>query len=139
MRLDRLQTEREEGLNLTPLIDVVFLLLVFFLAATTFSSEEVEMELNLPEATTGESAQESRLLTINVREDGSISVDGRVVSMEGLAQKLRAAAARDRKQRVLIRGDTRAQLGVAVQAFDACRAASLRSVSIAALPVAGGR
>ena len=49
MRLDR-SGERDVGINLTPLIDVVFLLLIFFLTATTFSSEEVEMDLELPEA-----------------------------------------------------------------------------------------
>jgi biopolymer transport protein ExbD len=137
MRLDRFESEAEETLNLTPLIDVVFLLLVFFLAATTFSREEVEMDLNLPEAKTGEAAEQPKLLTINVGEDGTISVDGRTVTMEGLVQKLAAARARDQKQEVLIRGDTRVQLGIVVKAFDACRAASLRRVSIAAMPTGG--
>ena len=63
-----------------------------------------------------------------------MSVDGRPVTIEALRQKLRAAATSDRGQEVLIRGDTRVQFGVVAQAFDACLAASLHRVSIAAQP-----
>jgi biopolymer transport protein ExbD len=133
MRLD-LDDPHEDAPNLTPLIDVVFLLLVFFLVATTFAKEEVEMDLELPKARHGTADRDAHLLVVHVAEDGRLSVDGREVSLEALEQKLRAAAARDRDQEVMIRGDTRVQLGRVVEAFDACRAASLTKVSIAARP-----
>jgi biopolymer transport protein ExbD len=138
MRLE-LDDPREDAPNLTALIDVVFLLLVFFLVATTFASDEVEMDLELPEARHGEADRDSRLLVVHIDEDGGLHVDGRAVSLDALEQKLRAAAARDRGQEVLIRGDTRAQLGRVVQAFDACRAAALTRVAIAATPGAEAR
>ena len=134
MRLDR-DTVPERGLDLTPLIDVVFLLLVFFLAATTFADDEVQMELELPQAQNGnEDRQPDRPLVIAVAQDGTLQVDGRQVSIEGLRQKLRAAAARDKDTEVVIRGDTRVHFGAVAQAFDACLGASLTKVAIAADP-----
>lgn len=131
MRLDR-EDPVDEALNLTPLIDMVFLLLVFFLAATTFSREEVEMDLDLPQSTTGKAAAESHLLVVNVLRDGRVRVDGRELNVEALRQRLRAAAERNKDQAVLVRGDTTAQFGVVAQALDACLAAKLTRVSIAA-------
>ncbi len=63
MRLD-LEDPVEETLNLTPLIDVVFLLLVFFLVSTTFADEQVEMDLELPEAQSGEAGRDDHLVVI---------------------------------------------------------------------------
>jgi len=124
--------------NLLPLIDVVFLLLVFFLASTTFSKEEVEMDLELPKATSGVAGGEDHLLVIAVARDGRFTVDGRLVTLEALRQKLAAAAVRNPEQEILIRGDWRVEFGQVAQAFDACLAASLSKVSIAADPVQTG-
>lgn len=125
----------EVVLNLVPLIDVMFLLLIFFLVATTFTKDEVEMNLVLPEARSGAPAEAGHLLVINVAESGTITVDGReVASMEALRQKLRAAASRNRDQEVLIRGDARVQFGVIARALDACLEASLKRVAIRARP-----
>lgn len=139
MRLDpEPRGSAEQGLELTPLIDVVFLLLVFFLAATTFAKDEVDMNLQLPESTSGEASKErTRPIVIQVASDGALAVDGRTVTVEALHQKLRAAAGRDKDREVLIRGDTRVQFGAVAQAFDACLSASLRRVSIAAQPATG--
>ena len=136
MRLDR-DIEDEGGINLTPLIDVVFLLLIFFLAATTFSRDEVEMDLKLPQAKSGTEAKPGHLLVINISADGTITVDGRSVTIEALRQKLLAAAARNRNQEVLIRTDTRSQFGLFAKAFDACRLAKLQRIDIAAAPAEG--
>lgn len=139
MRLDRGESEhdQEAALNLTPMIDVVFLLLVFFLAATTFAREEVEMDLDLPESSAGAKGGGEHLLVVHVLRDGTLKVDGRPVTIEALRQRLRSAAAHDNDQAVLIRGDTRVQFGLVAQAFDACLAAKLRRVSVAADPVSG--
>ena len=137
MRLDA-GTPDEGEINLTPLIDMVFLLLVFFLASTTFAKEETEMDLTLPEASTGVSDRDGHLLVINVRRDGTLTVDGRQVTMQGLRQRLKAAARRDRNQEVLIRGDSEVQYGLVHQAVDACRAASLKRLAFAARPIVEG-
>ncbi|MEZ5965067.1 MAG: biopolymer transporter ExbD [Planctomycetota bacterium] len=133
MRLER-EEAQEQDLNLTPLIDMVFLLLVFFLAATTFARTEVEMDLDLPRSQAAKSDRETHLLVVNVRRDGSIRVDGREVTPDGLRQRLRAAAERNKDQSVLIRGDTSVQFGAVAMALDACLGAKLSKVSVAAEP-----
>ena len=134
MRLDDDDDDRSDGLNLTPLVDVVFLLLVFFLAATTLAKQEVELDLRLPQARSGEAAGGSRALVVNVFADGRLVVDGREVTLEALRQKLLAAWQGDRDQEVLVRGDQGAQFGVGLQVLDACRLARITKVDFPALP-----
>ena len=70
------QSEVETDINLTPLIDVVFLLLIFFMVTTTFS-KEAQIKLQLPEATSAEKANpEERFLTIQITEFGEYAVKG---------------------------------------------------------------
>lgn len=126
--------DREGGINLMPLVDVVFLLLIFFLAATTFVREEVELDLRLPEARSGEPGTPNRQLVINVAEDGTVTMDGRPVTLEALRQKLAAAVARNKEQAVLVRGDEAARFGVGLQVLDTCRLAKVKKVDFAALP-----
>ena len=138
MRLDLEEGDEEVVMNLTPMLDMVFNLLLFFLAATTFAKEEVELDLRLPEARSGQQASGPALqLIINVFANGRLSVEGREVTLEALRQKLEAAAARNREQAVLIRGDRQAQFGVGLQVLDACRLAKIKKVDFAALPAQG--
>lgn len=134
MRVDLDQEDRDLVIDLTPMIDVVFLLLIFFLAATTFASEEVELDLRLPEAKSGQPATAGGQIVVNVFADGRLSVEGREVTLEALRQKLAAAIARDKQQAVVVRGDRQAQFGVGLQVLDACRLAKVAKVDFAALP-----
>ncbi len=134
MRLDDEDGDGNEAMNLTPLVDVVFLLLVFFLAATTLAREEVELDLRLPEAKSGQQSAAGRALVVNLLADGRLMVDGREVTLEALRQKLAAAWQRDRDQTVLVRGDQTAQFGIGLQVLDACRLAHITKVDFAALP-----
>ncbi|MCU0866492.1 MAG: biopolymer transporter ExbD [Planctomycetes bacterium] len=126
--------DQDGGLNLTPMIDVVFLLLIFFLAATTFARQEVELDLRLPSAKSGTQGKGEEQLIINVFADGRLSVGGREVPLEALRQKLQAAVARSAEQSVLVRGDQDARFGVGMQVLDACRLAKVKKVDFAALP-----
>lgn len=132
MRLERRGAETSE-VPLTPLIDIMFLLLVFFLAAASIAQDEKEMNLELPAAKSATKGEASHLLVVNVLKDGAFSVDGRPTTLEGLEQKLRAAAAKRKDQEVLVRGDVAANFGAVAKALDAVRGASLTKVAIAAL------
>jgi biopolymer transport protein ExbD len=134
MRLDDDDGDADGGINLTPMVDVVFLLLIFFLAATTFASEEVALDLRLPSAKSGQPGKNDKPLVVNVMADGRLVVDGRDVSFEALRQKLQAAGQRNAEQAVVVRGDREAQFGVGVQVLDACRIAKIKKVDFAALP-----
>jgi biopolymer transport protein ExbD len=134
MRLER-EVEDEGGINLTPMVDVVFLLLIFFLAATTFRSDEVALDMRLPSAKSGDAGKGDKPLVVNLLADGKLHVDGREVTLEALRQKLAAAGQRNAEQAVLVRGDQQAQFGIGVQVLDACRLAKIKKVDFAALPV----
>lgn len=134
MRLDLDDGDEEPAVNLTPMLDMVFNLLLFFLAATTFAKEEVELDLRLPQAASGQAGGEPKQLVVNVTSDGALHVEGRQVTLEALRQKLAAAYQRDAKQEVLVRGDHAAQFGLGIQVLDACRLAKIAKVDFAAVP-----
>ncbi len=127
--------DEEFAINLTPMVDMVFLLLIFFLAATTFASDESRLDLRLPQAKSGQQGKGDKPLVVNVLADGRLSVDGRDVTLQALQQKLHAAGERNAEQAVLVRGDQAAQYGLGVQVLDACRLAKIKKVDFAALPV----
>jgi biopolymer transport protein ExbD len=134
MRLDDDDIDAGEVINLTPMIDVVFLLLIFFLAATTFASEEVELDLRLPQAKSGKAGSGEQQLVVNVFADGKLTVDGREVTLAALQQKLQAAVQRNAEQAVLVRGDQESRFGTGLAVLDVCRLAKVKKVDFAALP-----
>jgi biopolymer transport protein ExbD len=118
-------------LELTPLIDVVFLLLIFFMLATTFMDPEREIDLDLPEATSSLAVETSNDdLIINVMRDGRLKLGESAVDRDGLLAELRRAARRDPGTPVTIRGDRRVAHEVIVGVMDACGQAGLRNLSV---------
>lgn len=125
--------------NITPLIDVVFLLLIFFMVATSFLDPEKEMNLELPPALSGVAQDEAPdEVIINVMEDGKIVLSGREVDTGGLQTALERAARRNPETPVTIRGDGRVTHERIVAVMDACGIAGLRNLAVGTLDSAGG-
>ena len=84
------------GFNMTPMIDVVFLLIIFFLVASHFSRQENFVDVDLPQASTGENAQddETQRLTLSIPKTGSIFVGSRELPDADVEALLRAEKAR---------------------------------------------
>lgn len=82
----------EVGFNMTPMIDVVFLLIIFFLVSSHLAKQEAQLELPLPTAESGQTPVLSSAprVTINVLADGSISLAGKPTSLDQLSQRLAA-------------------------------------------------
>ena len=119
--------------NLTPLIDVVFLLLVFFMLTSHFVREDT-VAVDLPSAASGAPDEQHRQVELTVARDGSILLHRQVVDASALEGVLRTELA-DREDKVVrIRGDRNAALGVAVQVLDAARNAGAEAVDILTLP-----
>lgn len=133
MKLRRREDD-EPVLNLTPMIDVVFQLLVFFMVATTFLDPERAIEIALPEASAGEPiTDEIKELVINVFADGRMVVGGQDVDDAQLLQTLKAAALSDPDTPVTIRGDGQARHERIVQVMDACQRAGLTQFNVGTL------
>ncbi|MCH8241628.1 MAG: biopolymer transporter ExbD [Planctomycetes bacterium] len=107
---------------MTPMIDIVFLLLIFFLVATTFREEEREMQVALPFASS--SAPISTMLKefiVNVIEDGTIIVGGRRIDDAELRTMVRDAVAVNPEQKVTVRGDRGTAYANIIQVLDVCK------------------
>ncbi len=121
-----------EKLNLTPMIDVVFLLLIFFTIATRFESDEREMSVVLPEASEAKPRIEKpRELWINVDQDGRFILSGEPMTSKNLLTRLRQAAANNPgRQTVIIRGDERADWKFVAEVMNLCNAANIRDYRV---------
>jgi biopolymer transport protein ExbD len=128
------ESEGEEPfINLTPMIDVVFTLLVFFMLATTFAERERLLDLQLPHTSSAAAANKPQELVINVSREGGVWIDGRSMQGEQLAKVLSDTAQRDRRTMVTVRGDRRGYYNEIVHVLDACMHAGLENVSLGAL------
>ncbi len=126
--------QEEPTLNLTPMIDVVFQLLIFFMVATTFLDPEKEIEIELPEAESGAAPDvELEQIVINVFSDGRVVLSGEEIARDELLAALRAAARNDPDTAVTIRGDRQTHHESIVQVMDACGQAGLVNLSVGTL------
>ena len=125
------ETEQEEPLNMTPLIDMVFLLLIFFLVATTFRQEERELGVQLPNLSSNAplSAVPTQLV-INIHEDGRLIVSGSTYGDTELEELLTQVATRDPSREVLIRADERSMHRYFANVASICRRAGVDEVKI---------
>ena len=109
MRLPSRSRGGEVGFNMTPMIDVVFLLIIFFLVSSHLAKQEAQMALPLPIAESGEKPiDESRRLTLNVTADGTLLLAGRRIDRDELKQRLQQARSEHGSDvEIRIRGDRR--------------------------------
>ena len=121
MSRDRWNTDEPFEIPLTALIDIIFNLLIFFLVATTFYSEERDLKVRLPDGTQGDLiVREQKRVVVNVRQEGVIVIGNRLLSLEELGQEL-ARLARDRQTKVEIRGDANARHGTIMAVMNLCK------------------
>jgi biopolymer transport protein ExbD len=111
------------SLSVTPLIDVVFLLLIFFLVSTRFAEEEREIEIDLPAASQAlPLTAEPRELFINIDRQGQYFIDGQVRHVEVVEDLLKqAVASNPLTQTVVIRADKQAPWEPVLTALDLCK------------------
>jgi biopolymer transport protein ExbD len=121
------QSRRRVSLDISPLLDVVFLLLIFFLVTTTFMPD-ASMDLELPESTTA-TQSEIAATVVTVGEDGGVQIDGDSVSMQELERTV-AALLPEERGKITVRADARVDYGVIVRIIDALRNAGVDALSL---------
>jgi biopolymer transport protein ExbD len=127
----KIHHEPEPSLNLTPMIDIVFLLIIFFMVGTKFTEVERQVKLELP------SVKEFGALTaapqkriVNVYEDNTIMMDGQEYALDELVTALRKAHDEYHEMSVLIRGDGNARHKHVTHVLAACRDAGFERLGI---------
>lgn len=118
-------------LNLTSMIDVLFLLIIFFMVGTKFVESEREIELKVPQVKPGvtlTAAPEKKV--INIYRDGQITLDRRTVSLAELSERLTAARSQYRALGVMVRGDAAASFQSVADVLAACKQSGIADLSI---------
>lgn len=120
---------------IAPLIDVVFLLLIFYAVTTQFVTDQ-RLKLQLPEAKTAEEVgqgAETKPPVITVAQDGSVWIDSKQVSDARLEQAVKEAVDRAPDHTVIIKGDRTADYGVVVKVLDVARSSGAKTIQMSAV------
>jgi biopolymer transport protein ExbD len=117
-------------INMGPLIDLVFLLLIFFLVTTTFV-KETGLEVHRPSAKTAERKEKSTIL-IGISKEGTIYMENRIIDIRSVRANVEKLLAENPESGVIVVADKKSQTGVSVNVIDQCRLAGAKGVSIAA-------
>lgn len=134
MKFGRRPLEEPQGIQMAPLIDIVFLTLVFFMTTAIYATLESEIDIQLPTASSAVHDLRTRgEIYINLRADGRIILNNRELTLPELQQVLNRVSEHFPGGSVIIRGDRAAALGHAVAILNCCKHADIQNVSFAAL------
>jgi biopolymer transport protein ExbD len=130
----RRPTQSQASIDIAPLVDVVFLLVIFFAVSTTFL-ETSGLKLELPSSSATAERQPSEL-TVLLAADGTLSFDGEIVELAQLGGLLRPALDETERKLVVLRADREARHGEVVAVMDAIRDAGADSMTVDTRPTA---
>ena len=111
-----------------PLIDIVFLLLVFFIYAMLSMTLHRGLKVVLPRVTSAQ-VDKNRYVSITIAEDNSIFLDKERIGFEELLDRVKQRLKCDEKQPVFVNGDRKADLGIAIEILDLLRSGGIKEVS----------
>jgi biopolymer transport protein ExbD len=134
MRLAPIRGLRKPEVQMAPLIDIIFLLLLFYAVTTQFVSDE-RLKLKLPEAKTAENAgvsREEKPPEVKVAVDGSIWIDDTIVPEAELENRIRQLVQRAPDEGIILKGDQGADYGVVVHVLDVARSVGAKGIQMSA-------
>jgi len=130
MRRERRRDQEESEVNLTPMLDVVFIMLIFFIVTASFV-KEAGIDVSRPPAATAERKERGNIL-VAITANDQIWVDRRQVDPRALRANIERLHAENPQGSVVIQADIKSTNGLLVQVMDAARLAGVSNVSLAA-------
>ncbi len=130
MNMSQFEDEEDDAVNLTPMLDVVFIMLIFFIVTASFVKES-GIEVNRPNAVTAERKEKGNIL-VAISADNQIWIDRRMVDPRALRANIERMHAENPHGSVVILADEESKNKLLVQVMDAARIAGVKNVSIAA-------
>ncbi len=123
---------RKKGieLNIAPLIDMVFILLIFFLVTTSFV-KETGIDINRPTAATAVSSKKANIL-IGINENDRIFMDRREIDIRAVRANVERALAENPEGAVIVVADRESRTGITIKVMDECKLAGAKNVSLGA-------
>ena len=122
------------GINVTPLVDVVLVLLIILMVTAQYVADKDSIPMELPKATSGESAQVPSTLSVSIDKDGRFYLDAQEVTLDEMRERVRAAYAKDHETRAVIAADGRVSHAMVVQAIDLLRQEKVTKFAINVRP-----
>lgn len=136
MARKRLRSEDDAGIDLTPMLDVVFIMLIFFIVTTSFV-KEAGIDVNRPSAKTAEQKERGNIM-IAIRSNGEVWIDKRAVDLRAVRANVERLRAENPEGSVVIIADKGSETGILVQVMDQVRLGGVDGISIAATDGDGG-
>ncbi len=130
MRRKHVQAEEESEINLTPMLDVVFIMLIFFIVTASFVKES-GIDVNRQYASQAEEKKSANIF-IAIAENGQVWIDKRPVDVRAVRANIERLHAENPQGAVVIQADRASKNGILVQVLDAAKAADVENVSLAA-------
>jgi biopolymer transport protein ExbD len=130
MRRKIVQESDEASIDVTPMLDVVFIMLIFFIVTASFV-KEAGIDVNRPDAATAERKERGNIL-VAITENGQIWINKRQVDPRAVRANIERMHAENPQGAVVIQADENSKNGLLVQVMDAARLAGVYEVSIAA-------
>lgn len=128
-RRDRQNLEQESEINLTPMLDIVFIMLIFFIVTTSFVKES-GIDVNRPAAQTAERKERGNII-ISIKANGEVWIDKRAVDVRAVRANVARLHAENPLGSVIIAGDRNASIHSLVEVMDQVRLAGVSNASIA--------
>ncbi|HEX9871794.1 MAG TPA: biopolymer transporter ExbD [Candidatus Tectomicrobia bacterium] len=123
------KNEEDYNINLPSMTDIIFLLLIFFMVATVLKDSTRRLDVQLPEARSGQ-APEAHRLTIEMAAEGAMSLNGEVVTQEQLEQQLRSTSVEEQRS-VVIKADKRLAYGKVIEVMGLCQGVGITDIAVA--------
>jgi len=124
------QVEEESEINITPMLDVVFIMLIFFIVTATFVKES-GIDVNRPDAATATKQEKANIL-IAIAANNTIWIDRRMIDIRAVRPNIERLHAENPQGSVVIQADKESKTDTLIQVMDASRQAGVYNVSIAA-------
>ena len=125
----RLQPDEETAIDMTPMLDIVFIMLIFFIVTTSFV-KEAGVDINRPAASTGKKT-DSKSLVVAITKDGAIYIDGNQVDVQTIRPLVEGLRAQDPESAVTVQADDASRTGALIAVMDQIRAAGVTNISVA--------
>lgn len=132
MRRRKGRGEEDAEINITPMLDVVFILLIFFIVTTSFVKES-GVDLSRPSNEPPKDVEMSEVLAIKIDKAGTITIKNRVTDIRAVRANIESALAIKPDTAVVVAADREADAGILVRVVDQARVAGAGKVSLAAL------
>jgi biopolymer transport protein ExbD len=117
-------------LNMAPLIDMVFILLIFFLVTTSFIKES-GVDVKRPIQSDKPASTEKRNIILSITKEGQLFVEGRFIDIRSVRGYMERFNYENPGGSVVIAADTTSMMGIVIQALDECKLAGIKEVSVA--------